>query len=61
MRELPAFMAESFADVGLRPEVAYPNASDFLPVAAVCAASIFFSALWLVVIAKYTASNRDNV
>lgn len=61
MRELLAIIAESIADVGPRPEVTYPEASDFLPVVAVCAASIFLSALWLLVIARYTASKRDTV
>ena len=37
------------------------DAGDLVPVVIICTVSIVLSVLWLVVIAKYTASKRDNV
>lgn len=42
-------------------EFSYLDARDLMPVVILCAISILLSVLWLLVIAKYTASKRDNV
>ena len=60
MRELLAIIAETITDVGLKPEVAYPDAGDFLPVAAICTVSIFLSVLWLIWAWRYVLSRQSN-
>lgn len=42
-------------------DLSHLDAGDLVPVVILCAVSIVLSVLWLVVIAKYTASKRDNV
>ena len=61
MNKCLMLISESMETEELRLNFVYLDIWDLIPVVILCAISILLSVLWLLVLAKYATSKRDNV